>query len=117
VDFPELSLVPAALAGAKLEILTDSAELGLIKQLMLWPRTVESAALAHEPHRIAFYLQELAAAFHALWNLGKDNEKLRFLVAGDKDLTAARLALLAATAQVIASGLGIFGVEPVEEMK
>ena len=115
-DFPDLPLEPAALAKARLDILTDSAELGLMKLLVLWPRTVESAALAHEPHRIAFYLQDLAAAFHALWNLGKDNVKLRFLVSEDAELTQARLALLAATAQVIAAGLGIFGVEPVEEM-
>jgi arginyl-tRNA synthetase len=82
-----------------------------------WPRVVESAAEAHEPHRIAFYLYDLAAAFHGLWNRGKEEASLRFLIADDPALTAARLALIKAMALTIASGLGIFGVEPVEEMR
>ena len=97
--------------------LTDSGELALIKLMAGWPRLVESAAEAHEPHRIAFYLYDLAAAFHALWNKGKDDAGLRFLLAEDPALTAARLALVRAMALTIASGLGVFGVEPVEEMR
>jgi arginyl-tRNA synthetase len=97
--------------------LTDSGELALIKLMAGWPRILESAAEAHEPHRIAFYLYDVAAAFHALWNRGKEEAGLRFLVAEDQALTAARLAMVRAMALTIASGLGIFGVEPVEEMR
>ena len=97
--------------------LTDPAELALIRQLASWPRLVESAAEAHEPHRIAFYLQDLAAAFHGLWNKGKDDASLRFILADAPELTLARLALVQAVAFVIASGLEVFGVEPVEEMR
>ena len=82
-----------------------------------WPRLVESAAEAHEPHRVAFYLNDVAAAFHGLWNKGKDDAALRFILADDPALTTARLALVQAVAFVIASGLRIFGVEPVEEMR
>ena len=82
-----------------------------------FPRAVEQAALAHEPHRIAFYLYDLASAFHGLWNKGKDEPRLRFIVSDDKDVTMARLALIRATGYVIAAGLGILGVEPAEEMR
>ena len=82
-----------------------------------WPRLVESAAEAHEPHRVAFYLYDLAAAFHALWNKGKDEARLRFLIEEDRDVSLARLGLVRAVASVIASGLSVFGVEPVEEMR
>jgi arginyl-tRNA synthetase len=88
----------------------------LIRLLAGWPRIVASAAEAHEPHRIAFFLQDVAAQFHLLWTKGKDDATLRFLVAADPDLTRARLALVRAVALVIASGLAVFGVEPVEEM-
>jgi arginyl-tRNA synthetase len=111
-EFPGLENVTADLGR-----LTDSGELALIKLMAGWPRVVESAAEAHEPHRIAFYLYELAAAFHGLWNRGKEEAGLRFLIAEDKALTAARLALIKAMALTIASGLEIFGVEPVEEMR
>jgi arginyl-tRNA synthetase len=97
--------------------LTDSGELALIKLMAGWPRLVESAAEAHEPHRIAFYLYDLAAAFHALWNRGKEDAGLRFLLTEDPALTSARLAMVRAMSLTIASGLGIFGVEPVEEMR
>ncbi len=97
--------------------LTDSDELALIKRLAAWPRVVESAALAHEPHRLAFYLYELAAGFHALWTKGKDQSSLRFLIPGDVRLTLARLALVHGVATVIASGLRVMGVEPVEELR
>ncbi|SMF14217.1 arginyl-tRNA synthetase [Tistlia consotensis] len=115
--FPGVDQAPAALAGGPVHRLTDSHELGLIKLLAGWPRLVESAAEAYEPHRIAFYLNDVAAAFHGLWTKGKDETSLRFLVADDAELTAARLALLRAVALVIASGLRIFGVEPLEEMR
>jgi arginyl-tRNA synthetase len=109
-------LTDAALAEAALERLADPLELALIRLLAGWPRIVEGAAEAHEPHRIAFYLQEVAAQFHLLWTKGKDEATLRFIIAGDPDLTRARLALVRAVAIVIASGLAVFGVEPVEEM-
>ncbi len=110
-------LPDAARIAPDLHRLTDSGEIALIKLMAGWPRLVESAAEAHEPHRIAFYLYDLAAAFHALWNRGKEEAALRFLVAEDPGLTAARLAMVRAMALTIASGLGIFGVEPVEEMR
>ena len=106
----------AALAEAPFHTLSDPAELALIRELAGWPRVVESAAEAHEPHRIAFYLQELAASFHALWNKGKDQAELRFILAADPMLTRARLALVRGVAIVIASGLAVIGVDPVEEM-
>jgi arginyl-tRNA synthetase len=114
---PEIDQDPRALAGGPLHLLTDSDELGLIKSLAGWPRLVESAAEAYEPHRIAFYLYDLASAFHALWNRGNDDASLRFLLADQPELTAARLALVQGLATVIASGLTVFGVEPVEELR
>jgi arginyl-tRNA synthetase len=109
-------LSDAALAGASLALLADPAELSLIRQLASWPRVVDSAAEAHEPHRIAFYLQELAAQFHLLWTKGRDEAQLRFIISGDPDLTRARLALVRGVAIVVASGLAVFGVTPAEEM-
>ena len=97
--------------------LTDPDELALIKVMAGWPRLVEGAAEAHEPHRLAFYMDDLAAAFHALWNKGNDDPTLRFIIDDDPALTRARLALIAAVRQVIAAGLGVFGVAPVEEMR
>ena len=111
-EFPNIDSITA-----DLHRLTDSGEIGLIKLMAGWPRVVESAAEAHEPHRIAFYLYDLAAAFHALWNRGKEDAALRFILSEDPGLTAARLAMLRAMALTIASGLGIFGVEPAEEMR
>ncbi len=115
--FPQLSKEPEELAAIPLNPLTDSGELDVIRKLAEWPRVVESAAEAHEPHRIAFYLYDVAAAFHGLWTRGKDEAELRFLVPGRPELTAARVALVRAVAFVIASGLQVFGVEPVEEMR
>jgi len=109
-------LSDAALAGADLALLGDPAELSLIRQLASWPRLVDSAAEAHEPHRIAFYLQELAAQFHLLWTKGRDEAQLRFIISGEPDLTRARLALVRGVAIVVASGLAVFGVTPAEEM-
>jgi arginyl-tRNA synthetase len=97
--------------------LTHPAELALLKKLAQWPRIVEQAALAHEPHRIAFYLHEVAAEFHGFWNLGHGTDGLRFIVAGDVPLTAARLSLARAMAGVIASGLAVCGVNPAEELR
>jgi arginyl-tRNA synthetase len=107
----------AALASAQLDRLTDPDELALIKLMATWPRVVESAAEAHEPHRIAFYLGDLAAAFHGLWNKGNTDVGARFIVKGDAELTKARLALVRGAATVIAAGLGVLGVTPVEEMR
>ena len=115
-QFPAADLSDAALAEAPLDRISDPAELALIRELASWPRVVESAADAHEPHRIAFYLQDLAASFHTLWNKGKDEAALRFILAGDPSLTRARLALVRGVAIVIASGLAVIGVEPVQEM-
>src|SRR5271163_2217014 len=99
-------LTDLALAETSLDGLTDPAEIALIRQLAQWPRLVESAAAAHEPHRVAFYLQEVAAQFHMLWNKGRDETTLRFILASDPALTRARLALVRGVALVIASGLG-----------
>jgi arginyl-tRNA synthetase len=115
--FEGADLSADALAAGPLHRLTDPAEIALIRLMAGWPRLVESAAEAHEPHRVAFYLADLAAGFHGLWNKGKDDVTLRFLMAEDRDLSLARLGLVRAVAQVIASGLAVFGVEPVEEMR
>lgn len=115
--FSEEELSPAALQAASLDRLGDVAELALIKSMAEWPRIVEAAAEAHEPHRVAYYLQELSAAFHALWTKGaREDESLRFINSEDKELTLARLALVQALAFVIASGLEVMGVVPVEEL-
>ena len=116
-QFPDMELADEALAGADTVRLTDHGEIALIKLLAGWPRLVESAAEAHEPHRIAYYLAEVAAAFHGLWSKGNSDEGLRFIVAGDEELTRARLALVRAMAVVVASGLRVMGVEPVQEMR
>jgi arginyl-tRNA synthetase len=105
------------LGSADLSSLEAPEELALIRRLIAWPRMVESAAEAREPHRIAFYLYELAGEFHALWNAGRDDAALRFLQAERPVETAARVALVAATAIVIRSGLAVLGVKPVEEMR
>ena len=109
--------VPAELAGEPLETLVDPAEMALIRRLTAWPRTVEAAALAREPHRIAFFLHDLAADFHLLWNRGREDATLRFIRDGEPEATRARLALVAAMAAVIRSGLAVMGVTPVEEMR
>jgi arginyl-tRNA synthetase len=115
--YPGADLSGEALARVELARLTDPAELALIKLMAGWPRLIETAAEAHEPHRIAFYLYEVAAAFHGLWNKGKDDATLRFLLPDDADLTMARLALVRAVALLVASGLAVFGVPPMEEMR
>jgi arginyl-tRNA synthetase len=97
--------------------LLDAEELGLVKVAAQFPRVVEGAAQAHEPHRIAFYLHDLAAAFHALWNRGNDDPSRRFLIEDNQALTRARLELAAAIGQIIRSGLNIMGVAAAEEMQ
>ena len=99
-----------------LTLLSDMHEVRLIKQLASWPSVVRAAALTHEPHRVAFYLIELAALFHGLWNAGRDNPALRFILESDAALTRARLNLVAATAQVIKTGLHLLSVRSPEEM-
>ena len=115
--FGDAQVTDAALAAAPLDSLTADAEMALIRRLAQWPRTVEAAAQAREPHRIAFFLYDLAADFHMLWNRGKDDATLRFLQVDRPAETLARLALVAATAVVIRSGLAVMGVTPVEEMR
>jgi arginyl-tRNA synthetase len=107
----------AALAEAPLARLDDAGELSLIRRLALFPRVVEAAALAHEPHRIAFYLYELASEFHSQWNRGTDLPYLRFIIQNDPLMTLARLALVEGVVTVLASGLGMLGVEAPEEMR
>ncbi|KLN61445.1 arginyl-tRNA synthetase [Kiloniella spongiae] len=116
-EFPDMDLSIAALEKVDLSELNSEGELSLIRRLCEWPRLLESAGEAHEPHRIAFYLYELAAELHGLWTKGKDNARLRFIVTDDQDLTQARMALVKATSLVIASGLNVFGIEPAEEMR
>ena len=116
--FDEAEFTPIALKAADLSLLSDSAELALIKVMAAWPRTVENAAEAHEPHRIAYYLQDLSSAFHALWTKGaKEDTSLRFITEQDKGLTLARMALVTGLVAVIASGLDVMGVKPVEELR
>jgi arginyl-tRNA synthetase len=105
------------LHGAPLERLADPAEVGLLRRIALYPRTVEAAAAAHEPHRIAFYLYELASDFHALWTRGKDSPHLRFIIQNDRETTMARLALVQGVVIVLASGLALLGVEAPDAMR
>lgn len=105
------------LAAAPLERLSDPAELDLLKRLALYPRTIEAAATAHEPHRIAFYLYDLASEFHALWNKGSDLPYLRFISDNDAELTWARLAMVQGVVSVLASGLAVLGVHAPTEMR
>lgn len=104
------------LKKANLSLLNDESELQLIKAMVNWPRIVESAAISHEPHRISYYLYDLASEFHGLWNKGNDRVDLRFIIDDNTDITIARLAMIRAFSNIIASGLGILGVEPVNEM-
>ncbi|MFZ0572273.1 MAG: arginine--tRNA ligase [Rhodomicrobium sp.] len=115
--FPGLNLASSSLANAQLNLLSDDAELALIKKIAQFPRMVEGAAQAHEPHRIAFYAHDLAAVFHSLWTRGKESPQLRFMVEGSWDITEARLALITAMAHVLRSCLGLLGVEAISEMR
>ncbi|MFO1203950.1 MAG: arginine--tRNA ligase [Tabrizicola sp.] len=106
----------AKLASAHLSQLGHEAELEVIRKLGEWPRLVEIAAKGHEPHRVAFYLYELASDFHGLWNKGNDDDSLRF-IQEDTAISTAKIALARAVGVVICAGLGILGVTPVEEMR
>ncbi|MGI8527184.1 MAG: arginine--tRNA ligase [Pseudolabrys sp.] len=121
VEMPNLPEEPLArsafLDKAPLDRLSDPMELALMRRIALFPRLVESAALAHEPHRVSFYLYELASEFHAQWTRGKDLPHLRFIIQNDPETTAARLALVQGVATVIASGLTLLGVEAPAEMR
>jgi arginyl-tRNA synthetase len=105
------------LPAPDLSRLSHPAEIGLLRKLAEWPRLVEIAARGNEPHRVAFYLYELASDLHGLWNRGNDEPALRFVQEGDLATTAAKIALVTATGVVIRAGLGILGVNPVEEMR
>jgi arginyl-tRNA synthetase len=107
----------AYLGDAKVERLTDPTELSLLKQLALYPRMIEAAAVAHEPHRIAFYLYDLASEFHALWTRGRDLPYLRFIINNDAEITKARLAMVQGVVSVLASGLAVLGVHAPTEMR
>jgi arginyl-tRNA synthetase len=115
--FPNLTPESPELAGADLSRLEDAGEIDLIKKLAAFPNIVEGAGRAHEPHRVAFYLYDLASAFHAQWTKGNESPHLRFIQPDDGILTTARLALIRANAQVLASGLAIIGVLAPEEMR
>jgi arginyl-tRNA synthetase len=108
---------PETLLDAPLDSLADPAELALIRRLAAWPRLIEAAAAAREPHRIAFFLGDLAADFHLLWNKGREDSTLRFIREDDPAGTSARLALVAATAAVLRSGFRVMGVTPAEELR
>jgi arginyl-tRNA synthetase len=105
------------LADAVVERLTDPAELDLLRRLALYPRTMEAAAAAHEPHRIAFYLYDLASEFHGLWTRGRDLPYLRFIITNDAEITKARLAMVQGVVSVLASGLAVLGVHAPDEMR
>jgi arginyl-tRNA synthetase len=106
----------AALAGADLRLLSHAAELELARKIGEWPRLVEIAARGNEPHRVAFYLYELASDLHGLWNRGNDDATLRF-IQDNMATSQAKIALVRAAGVVISAGLGIVGVTPVEEMR
>ena len=117
-DLPETDSARAAYLGdAAVERLTDPAELSLLKLLALYPRMIEAAAVAHEPHRIAFYLYDLASEFHALWTRGRDLPYLRFIITNDAEITRARLAMVQGVVSVLASGLAVLGVHAPTEMR
>jgi arginyl-tRNA synthetase len=115
--FADLDLSPESLARADLGLLDDEGEKSIVKLIAQYPRQVEAAASAHEPHRIAFYLHDLASAFHSHWNRGKDQPALRFVNEENRELTQARVALVSSLTSVLASGLSILGVRAPEEMR
>ena len=114
---PGLDTSREALEKADLSVLTDEAEKDLIRKLAEFPVKVDGAGAAHEPHRIAFYLYDVASAFHGLWTRGNDSPHLRFIQSNDGVATSARLALVAATKQVITSCLKVLGVEAPDAMR
>ena len=115
--FPDLDVSAGTLAASDMGLLTDESEIKLIKQLSQFPRVVEGAALSHEPHRVAFYLHDLASTFHSHWTRGKDQPQLRFVNEESREMTCVRLALVSAIGGVIATGLDILGVSAPVEMR
>ena len=113
----ELETDYSTLASAALSGLVHHAELAMIRKLAEFPRLVETSAQHHEPHRVAFYLYDLASEFHSWWNRGQDDPGLRVILDGNPDLSRARLALSRAVQVVISAGLGILGVTPMNKMK
>ena len=105
------------LTDSDMSLIVDPAEISLLKTISAFPRVLESAAVNHEPHRIAFYLQDLASSFHSLWNLGMERPDLKFIIEEQKNVTIARVSMIRSCAFVIASGLDILGVRPEEEMR
>jgi arginyl-tRNA synthetase len=120
-EMPDLAETAAARAAkfreANFAKLNDEGELSLLRKLALYPRMIEAAAAAHEPHRVAFYLYELASEFHAQWTRGKDLPHLRFIIQNDPETTMARLALVQGIVTILASGLALLGVEAPDEMR
>ena len=114
---PDLDLGAAALAKTPLTLLNDAGEVALMKMVAQYPRQITAAAAAHEPHRIAFYLHELASLLHAQWNRGKDLPELRFINEDRREITGVRLALVTVCASILASGLGLLGVDAPDEMR
>lgn len=115
--FPKADISVNTLSNLDLSLLTSEDDIALIRFLCNWPKMVEAAAQTREPHRISFYLYDLAALFHSFWNKGKDDAQLRFIIEDNLPLTMARLALLKGITTVIASGLAVIGVKPLEEMR
>jgi arginyl-tRNA synthetase len=116
--FPDLPTdVNDLLEGPDVTVISDPAELALVRQIALYPRVIEAAAAAHEPHRIAFYLFDLASEFHALWTLGNTRPHLRFIMQNDRQMTLVRLVLVQGVRTVLASGLGLLGVGAPNEMR
>jgi arginyl-tRNA synthetase len=116
-EMPDLRIGSEAAERVPFERLQDVGELALIRHLCAYPRVVEAAAEAHEPHRIAFYLYDLASEFHAHWNRGKELPQLRFIESSDQGVTLARLTLVSAVRLVLASGLAMLGASAPEEMR
>src|SRR5262249_3372616 len=114
--FKDIDTSPNALAKADLTLLNTEDDLAIIRLLANWPKIVEAAVKAREPHRVSFYLYDVAGLFHAFWNKGREDASLRFLIEDNRPLSLARLALVKGVATVIASGLAVLGVKPVEEM-
>ncbi len=117
VAFPDIDISPSNLANADLSILSDPAERAILRLVASWPRQLDAAALAREPHRIAFFLEELAASFHSLWNKGKVQPDLKFVNADDRLSSLARLALVKGVMNVISGGLALVGVGAPDEMR
>jgi arginyl-tRNA synthetase len=115
--FPGESFDSASLLAADLSVLDDDAEVEILRKIAAFPRLMEASAHAHEPHRVAFYLYDLASSFHHLWNKGKDQPHLRFVNQTDRQSTSARLTLVHAVRCVVAAGLAVLGVTAPDEMR